>query len=165
MSLIVYIPNANDSGQRLQQMIGQLIWQDSIEIFYNFSRLDFRLRHPTGNEDIVLLCASTFKDLDELISNCYLLNNLRLILILPDRETETVARGHLLRPRFMSYPDNDFSDVALVLKKMEAFALAYPHSLQSEIQVPRGGDQPHPPSFFDEGKKRIENKKVIKTME
>jgi hypothetical protein len=148
MSLIVYIPKSNDSGRRLQQMIGQLVWQDSIEIFYHLSRLDFRLREPSGNEDILLFCASTPQDLDALVSSSHLLNNLRLILILPDRETETAAKGHLLRPRFLSYLDSDFSDLALVLEKMERISSTYPHSIRSEFIIPRGGGNPHPPSFF-----------------
>ncbi|MCD6199973.1 MAG: hypothetical protein J7K15_15635, partial [Deltaproteobacteria bacterium] len=44
--------------------------------------------------------------------------DLRLILILPDREAGTIAKGHILRPRFLTYLDSDFTEVAAVLKKM-----------------------------------------------
>lgn len=118
MGLIVYISKADESGKRLQRMVGQLIWQDTIEIIYAFKRLEIRLRDSIGNEDIALLLAATPEDLDELIANLQLLSPLRLILILPDSERNTIAKGHLLRPRFVAYQDGNFSDVALVLRNM-----------------------------------------------
>ncbi len=124
VGLIVYIPKAEASGQRLQRMIGQLIWQDTIEIIYTFKRLEFRLQHNIGEEDIALLLAATLNDLNELVANYHLLSSLRLILILPDAEKGTVAKGHLLRPRFVAYEDGDFSDVALVLQKMLKTAIS-----------------------------------------
>jgi hypothetical protein len=160
MSLIIYMPKANDSSRRLLQMIAQLEWQDSIEIFYHFGRLLSRLRHPSGDEDIALFCASTVKDLEALVANEPLLNNMRLILILPDREAQTISKGHLLRPRFMCYLDGDFSDLALVLKKMEKNTVASPHSIESEFVVPRGGAKPHPPSFPVEGRSRKTSKRL-----
>jgi hypothetical protein len=119
MSLLVYIPQMDEPGRRLQRIIGDLIWRDSIEIIYTFQQLEFRLYHPSGHEDIALLFASTSKDLNELITSRSLLNHLRIILILPDEERETTTKGHLLRPRFLSYKDGDFSDLALVLQKMK----------------------------------------------
>ena len=44
--------------------------------------------------------------------------HLRLILILPDREKGTISKGHLFRPRYLTYADGDFLDVAAVLAKM-----------------------------------------------
>jgi len=46
------------------------------------------------------------------------LEDVRLILILADSSAETVARGHLLRPRFLTYTDHDMSEVSSVLGKM-----------------------------------------------
>lgn len=139
MGLIVYIPQADVPGQQLQEMIGHLIWEDTIEIFYTLKRLFFRLRHPNGNEDIALLLASTPRDLNDLVTNSHLLNNLRIVMILPDRDEETIAKGHLLRPRFVSYRDNDFSSLSLVLKKMKKTACPQPHSDTHEVLTQRGG--------------------------
>jgi hypothetical protein len=43
---------------------------------------------------------------------------MRIILVLPDRDDETVAMGHRLRPRMVSYNDGDYLDVAAVLIRM-----------------------------------------------
>ena len=119
MSLIVYIPGEDRNGERLQRMIEYLNWGEPIEIFYTLKRLVYRLRHPTGKEDIALLLASTSKDLNELVLNSHLLSSLRIILILPDNNEKNISKGHLLRPRFVTYSDEDFSDIALVLNKMK----------------------------------------------
>jgi hypothetical protein len=42
------------------------------------------------------------------------------ILVLPDANEETVARGHRLRPRFIAYEDSDFSEVVAVLNRLAA---------------------------------------------
>jgi len=42
----------------------------------------------------------------------------RIILILPDRDRETITNGLKLRPRFFTYADEDFGEVAAVLAKM-----------------------------------------------
>ncbi len=139
MDLIVYIPQEDESGRRLQEMVGRLVWQDTIEIFYTLKRLFFRLRHPTGQEDIVVLLASSPKELNELIANSPLLTCLRIILILPDGEENTIAKGHLLRPRFISYKDNPFSDLSLVLQKMRKTTFPQPSLDQGEILRKRGG--------------------------
>ena len=34
------------------------------------------------------------------------------------REEDTVSKGHLLRPRYLTYADGDFEDVAAVLEKI-----------------------------------------------
>jgi hypothetical protein len=136
MGLIVYISKTNESGKRLQRMIGQLIWQDTIEIFYTFKRLEFRLRHSAGNEDIALLLAATPEDLNELVADQQVLNNLRIILILPDGEKGTIAKGHLLRPRFVAYQDGNFSDVASVLRKMSKARASDPHLTRSSDGLP-----------------------------
>jgi hypothetical protein len=42
----------------------------------------------------------------------------KLILIVPDQDDETLTNAHKLRPRFLSFSKNDFSDAASVLAKM-----------------------------------------------
>jgi hypothetical protein len=46
-------------------------------------------------------------------------------LILPDADPQTIARGHNLRPRYLSNIQSDFQDVAAVLRKMLAFPEFY----------------------------------------
>lgn len=147
MCLLVYIPKKDEKGVQLQRMVGNLLWEDSIEIFYQFNVFKSRLQNLTGNEGIALLYASTSQDLDDLVVHRNLFHNLRLVLILPDNDEGTIAQGHLLRPRFMSYQDNGFSDLAAVLQKMLKTSLPSPHSIHDGVFLNRGGGSPPPPSF------------------
>ena len=67
---------------------------------------------------MAVLLAASKGQLSELLSLRELLNDVRIILILPDRGRETISQGHLLRPRFLSYADGDLTDVIAVLSKM-----------------------------------------------
>ena len=118
MSLIVYLPEIKEAGKRLQRMIGDLTCQDSIEIFFSLEKLDFRIRNSPRNGDIVLLFIANRKDLDELMPYRQIFDGMRIVTIVPDREKETVSKGHLFRPRYLSFKDSDFSDLSQVLKKL-----------------------------------------------
>ena len=119
MDLLVFTPFKDQSGRRLQSLVGNLDWEGTIEIFHSLPQMTSRLFHPSGRETIALLLASTSQDLTHLVNLGSLLDNLRLILVLPDGEAETIAQGHRLHPRFLTYRGGDFSDVALVLQKMQ----------------------------------------------
>jgi hypothetical protein len=58
------------------------------------------------------------EDLENIVAIQNLLFDSRIVLILPDREEDTMALGYILRPRFVSYRDSSFKDVGAVLNKM-----------------------------------------------
>ena len=58
------------------------------------------------------------EELIDIIHIRELFRDIRIVLILPDREESTVAKGHRLYPRFFSYIDSDFKEIAAVLNKM-----------------------------------------------
>jgi len=103
---------------RLQGIISAIVPGDEREIFCTIEDLSSRLRQPGERPTIAVLLAASSKDLADILSIHDLLRDIRIILILPDREEDTVAWGHSLQPRFLSYIDNDFTDVAAVLDKM-----------------------------------------------
>lgn len=122
MDLLVFIPTMDQPGRRLQRVIGNLVWQGTIEIFRTIKKISSRLRHLTGEETVVILLVSSPKELDELTADLQLFINFRVILILPDGTEDTIAKGHRLRPRFLAHRDSDFSDVSRVLQKMDKAA-------------------------------------------
>ncbi|HUH67076.1 MAG TPA: hypothetical protein VLZ07_11630, partial [Syntrophales bacterium] len=97
------------------------------------------LRQPRSWEDVAILLASTRVELHHfnLVSLRNLLWDMRTIVILPDSNPETVAKGHILRPRFLSYCDGDFKDVAAVLSRM----IGNPDNSNMKIPVSIGTDK------------------------
>jgi hypothetical protein len=76
---------------------------------------------------VFVFLVSDRRELQGLIECREWLRDSRLILVLPDEEMETVSRGHVLRPRFITYAESDFIDVSAVLGKMTGIgAVKYP---------------------------------------
>ena len=117
-NLLVYINGLNGVEGRLQKVVEMKVSKDQVEICRNVESLTRRLRRPRINLDIAVLLASSIKDFEAILSIAKLLNNFRIILILPDRKHETASMGFKLYPRFISYKDGDFNDVTAVLGKM-----------------------------------------------
>lgn len=76
------------------------------------------LHKPMNGVDAVVIFRASRKGLNALLHLRDELHRLPLILILPDQKNQTIANGHSLRPRFLSYMDSDFSDVRDVLQNI-----------------------------------------------
>ena len=124
MRLLLYAPASEGVGERLQGMIEGLVPKNTMEVCRSIESLSRRLRQPADDLSIAaVLLAARSEDLLGLLSIRDLLRDVRIILILPDREANTIAQGHTLRPRFLSYTDSDFTDVLAVLGKcLESYA-------------------------------------------
>lgn len=77
-----------------------------------------RLRQFRNDKMLAIIMAATQEELVDVILIHDLLVDIPIILVLPDREKETISKGTKLHPRFISYMDSDFSDIQAVLEKM-----------------------------------------------
>lgn len=118
MNLILYQTTNNGPGERLLKVINTLVPEKQKEIYTTINSLAFRLRQTRYDLALAVLLTTSRKELLDILSLRDLLLDVRIILILPDREYDTVLKGHTLYPRFLSYADSDFKDVAAVLGKM-----------------------------------------------
>jgi hypothetical protein len=118
MRLLLYVSVNDGVGKRLQKMIEEIVPKNNLEIYRTIENFSRRFRKPVDNLPITaVLLASCSEDLVGFLSIRDLLRDVRIILILPDRDEDTIAQGHTLRPRFLSYTDSDFSDIVAVLEK------------------------------------------------
>ncbi len=117
MRLIVYTNPKDDSASLLQNEISQIasLNAEFIHTPENFMR---SLRSHMVFQSVVVFQVADQTDFLFLDSIRNLLFGARLILILPDREKDTIKKGFTLYPRYMAYSDDDYKDVAAVLKKM-----------------------------------------------
>jgi len=105
-------------GEFLKELIDGIVPQANVEAYMNISDLSSRLHAPQLEYTIAVLIAADNEDLEEILTIKQLLDNVRLILVLPDRLSETVRLGHSLHPRYLSFNDSPASDVVSVLTKM-----------------------------------------------
>ena len=118
MSVILYAPPGNSSGDRLQRVVEGLVPDKKIEIYRSIEKLFRRLRQPFYRELIGAFQVADQQELSEFLAHRDMLNDLRFILVLPDNKKSTVSKALKLYPRYISYVDGNFSDVAAVLQKM-----------------------------------------------
>lgn len=118
MNLIVYLSGTKEINNQLLQVISRAAPDALLDVYFTIDELTNRLRQPFLNVGLAVLYAATRADLMELIFLEKVLGELRLVLILPDRDPSTVAKAHELRPRFLALVENDFGELESVLKRM-----------------------------------------------
>ena len=119
VNLFVYTKQENDVSKRLIHVIIGLKEVNSIEISHDFESFKSRvLLKLEKRQALGVLCITTLQELNTMLSFHAYLEDMKLILILPDRNRQTISEGHKLHPRYVSYVDSDFSDVGAVLEKM-----------------------------------------------
>ena len=117
MVFIIYKPSTNNSD-KLQRIIQPLVSEKQVENYCSIKDITQRLQRPMKEEVVGILMPSSEEDLSDLLSINHLVRDIRIILVLPDRDEKTISIGHSLRPRFLTYADGDLSDVAAVMTKM-----------------------------------------------
>lgn len=118
MKLLLYSNGSEAIAERLLKSVSGPAHGYELEVYKTTVELRLRLVQRRGDLAAVILCACTTEDLTEIVGFCDLFLGLRIILVLPDRDSNTLARGLALRPRFFSFVDTDFKDVSTVLAKM-----------------------------------------------
>jgi hypothetical protein len=118
MCVLYYRPSENVIAEKLQFMIESELPGQQLEVFYSIEGLSKRLSQSARGNCAAIILAKNINDLEKLFSIRSLLRDIRIILILPDRSEEVISIGYKLHPRFLSYADGEFSEVAVVLKKM-----------------------------------------------
>ena len=119
MNLFFYTTMKSSVSNRLQQKIEAVVPVEDMEIYTRIDTFSKRLCQPLlDDQSVAVLLAATKEELKEILSIQDLITDLRVIVVLPDRKKETIAKGHLLRPRYLAYADGNFSDVAAILEKM-----------------------------------------------
>ena len=116
---MIYAPPEYSNAKGFDRILDQFAEQSPCLLFDSLSDFAQRLRQPMDPNLIAVLFPKDTDQLGELVAIRHLLRDLRVVLILPDSRETTVSRGHVLRPRFVSYADSDLSDVAAVVTKMK----------------------------------------------
>ncbi|MBW2020216.1 MAG: hypothetical protein JRI58_08215 [Deltaproteobacteria bacterium] len=118
MNLLLYATITDGAGARLQRVVEGLVPREKTKICRTIESLTRRLRQPSHDLSIAVLLATNQKELFDLLSLRDLFADIRIILVLPDKKRDTIAKGHSLQPRFLTYADSNFAAVAAVLSKM-----------------------------------------------
>ena len=115
MTLLIYSTTTSLEEKRLLRIIELMLPEKEFKFYRTIDDFSQRLRQPVLKQRIVILLLNSTKELEDVLSIRELLEDTKIILIAPDTNQATLARGHILRPRFLSDCKSDFVDVAAVL--------------------------------------------------
>ncbi len=120
MKTIILATNSKgETGYRLLSSVKSAVTVSSDAVFESVDEFCNGFKKLRGQVDVAILVAESQQQLIDILSLHDLLENVRVILVLPDRVHDTTSKGLLLRPRFMEYVDGNFEDIAAVLNKMK----------------------------------------------
>jgi hypothetical protein len=120
--LLLYTPPAHGASHRLETVVATVIPEQIIEMIHTAEGLAQRLARPQNGLEVAILLATSRAKLWELQSLEQMLERLRVILILPDTDPQSIAQAHSLRPRYLTNIQSDFQDVAAVLRKIMGYS-------------------------------------------
>ena len=109
----------NDTRKRLQRVLEFMLPKKNIINIRTVKDMEAHLRKASSEIATVVILYVNKEKLAELIQLKKLFEDTSIILILDKKDNETMTLGYRLRPRFITYADSDFLDVASVLIKMK----------------------------------------------
>ena len=116
--LFFFIPTRSDAEKRLIAAIEELSPGMSVRVFRDADSLRRKLLSGGIRTLAAVILATTKGDLLSVLTLRELLLDFRLVMILPDAGEMTKAMAWRMWPRFVSYADGDFRDVAGVVQKI-----------------------------------------------
>jgi hypothetical protein len=118
--MIVLFYSSPDQGgaQRFETRIQTKFPQMTVKHFISIDSLSEEITKKTGHFTVIVFFISDRDELVDIVMLGDLLRGYRIIFILPDRDDETIALAHLMRPRFLSFGNDDLSSVIEVMDKM-----------------------------------------------
>lgn len=118
MEILIYFSTGDGTGAKLQRIMDKFTAEAQVKFFRNWGVFVKNLMRPGADTAIAVILLSQREELLDAVSIRDLIHEYKLILILPDREEETISLGHTLRPNFMTYKMGDLRELEIVLQKM-----------------------------------------------
>lgn len=118
--LLLYAKGQNGVSHALKPILNSGSPGANLEAYADLEDLFHRLRKPRLNLKIGILSIGSETELDRLLTLKDLLSDIRLVLVLPDKAPQTLAKAHALAPRFITFADTGIEPLVSVVSKMMA---------------------------------------------
>jgi hypothetical protein len=118
MSLTIYAKNLRGPETKLQVLCESLVEKDKINVFSSIDSLREWLFLKAREKAVVFLITEDKDELEDLLPVIELFRKVQLILVLPDREPQTIRIGYQLEPRFLTFIDSGLGVLKGILKNM-----------------------------------------------
>ena len=102
----------------LDRLIRGIVPAECFHFYPKIRDLAERLRDPRQTTDIAVLVPGDERELNKFTVLRGLSDDIRILLVLPVCSPILILKGHILRPRFLTFADADLEEVGGVLEKM-----------------------------------------------
>ncbi len=126
MKLAIYSKERKSVAEKLGVGPGADDFGSIARFFSSPETLASRLMRLDYANAIVVLVARNKKELSRLRLAVPPTRFSKIVLILPDREPDTIKTGYRFEPRFLSFIDSDFGKIKAVLRQMISKSLPSP---------------------------------------
>jgi hypothetical protein len=118
MQILFYIGSGSSAESRLEAALLAAAPGREIERFSRLADFRERMHASVDSGSIAVLAATSGEELQEMQDLSDMLQDICVILVIPDWRESTIHHAHLLRPRFFCQKDDDFSDLNKIISKM-----------------------------------------------
>ncbi len=120
MKLILFIDqDSSQKGVSFKKILNQNFKKLEIQTLQTFNAFKARLNQASNyDNEVFILFADSKRRLNKLTSLIDLLENKRIILILPDDSKATVSMALQFFPRYFTYINDTYKDLCDVINKM-----------------------------------------------
>jgi hypothetical protein len=133
--VLYYSEEAERRGRKLLEVLNKDLPDMRLELFTDFEELVTGLQRPEVNPAVVVLVIGSRTELDEFLPLRPVLQNTRVVLVLPDQARETLNLAEQLDPYYIKPPGDDFVELASIVDE-----------LLEERRVTPLSEEPPPPS-------------------
>jgi len=118
MDLILHAKNISGPDAKLQLAFQSMDSTVKTEVFTSVESVATRLLQTSCEEAVVVLVAKNRDELTELLPILSLFNKVRVVMLLPNQEAETIKMGYKQETRFFGFIDRGLSEIKAILGKM-----------------------------------------------
>ncbi len=115
MHIHLYISGPGSFANRLKAVLWNSLSAFPVIQYYSIEAIGRVMPTVYDEKAVALVMVTEKKELEELAEKNYFWDRVKTILILPDSDPETISLGHALKPSFVTFIENDFSDALAVL--------------------------------------------------
>jgi len=134
--VLYYSEEAEQRGQKLQEVLNNDLPDLRLEVFTDFEELVTGLQRPEVDPAAVVLVIGSRTELEEFLPLRPALRHTRVILVPPDQTKATLALAGDLNPYYIKPPGDDFVELAAIVDE-----------ILEERRVTPLSEEPPPPKY------------------
>ena len=119
MDVLLYAPKSDETTSAVIETVGIAGLGREPEVYQEVQALADRLLQPKLWPTVAILVATDGYELQALHAIRSLLYPVKTIVVLPDRDANSITLGRSLHPRLLLFPDSDFGTLVGVLSKLD----------------------------------------------